>query len=201
MDFKFKYRKYAEALYSALREDAFYITLEESIEDGESSKEAMLRYMEYSMIEGEKSGELYIPEDHEYGVSIWTMPMNSELEAKKHHEKEKFLLYKMGDKSLKIYNAIVDIMSVNAEPFIGNDFWYLSIVGVRPEFQGQGLGAGLIRDVLKRADTLQVSTYLETFTSRNMTFYKRLGYKEVKSFHEPTTKAEYWLMIREPSKS
>jgi len=201
MNFKFKYRKYAEALYSALCNDAFYVTMEESIENGESSKEAMLRYMEYSMIEGEKSGELYIPEDHEYGVSIWTKPMNRSLEAKKHHEKELFLRNKMGDKSLKTYNTIVDIMSVNAEPFTGKDFWYLSIVGVIPEFQGQGIGAELIRDVLKKTDILKVSTYLETFTSRNVAFYKRLGYKDVKSFNEPTTNAKYWLMIREPSKT
>ena len=199
MSFKFKYRKYAEALYNALYEDAFYITMEESIESGELSKEAMLRYMEFSMIEGEKSGELYIPEDNEYGVSVWTKPINRELEAKKHHEKKLFLRNQMGDKCLNTYNAIVDFMSVNAGPFIGKDFWYLSIVGVRPEFQGQGLGSGLIKNILKKTDTLKVSTYLETFTPRNMTFYKRLGYQDIKSFNEPTTKAEYWLMIREPS--
>ena len=136
MSFKFKYRKYAETLYSALYEDAFYITMEESIESGESSKEAMLRYMEFSMIEGEKSGELYIPEDNEYGVSVWTKPINRELETKKHHEKKLFLLNQMGDKCLKTYNAIVDFMSVNAEPFIGKDFWYLSIVGCSPRVPG-----------------------------------------------------------------
>jgi len=199
MNFNFKYRKYAEALYSALSENVFYITMEESIENCESSEEAMLRYMEFSMTEGEKSGELYIPEDHEYGVSIWTKPINHELETKKHHEKELFLLNKMGNRSLKTYNTIVDFMSAKAEPFIGKNFWYLSIVGILPEFQGQGLGPGLIKNVLKKTDALKVSTYLETFTPRNMTFYKRLGYQEIKSFNEPTTKAEYWLMIREPS--
>jgi hypothetical protein len=85
--------EYAEALYSALSEDAFYITMEESVDNFES-KEAMVRYMEFSMIEGEKSGELYIPEDHEYGVSVWTKPINRELEIKKHNEKKCFFLTK-----------------------------------------------------------------------------------------------------------
>ena len=199
MDFEFKYRKYAEALYRALREDAFYITMKNSIGDGGSSKEAMLRYMEFSMIEGEKYGELYIPKDHEYGVSVWTKPLNGVLEAQKSAEKKLFLLSQMGEESLNTYNAIVEFMSAKAEPFIGQKFWYLSIVGVLPEFQGQGLGSGLIKNVLQKTDRLKVPTYLETFTPRNMTFYDRLGYQAIESFHEPTTEARYWLMIREPS--
>ena len=198
MNFKFKYREYAEALYRALSEDAFYITMEESVDNFES-KEAMVRYMEFSMIEGEKSGELYIPEDHEYGVSVWAKPINRELEIKKHIEKKLFLLNKMGAKSLKTYNAIVDFMSAKAEAYIDKNSWYLSIVGVLPEFQGQGFGPALIKNVLEKTDRLKVATYLETFTPRNMTFYNRLGYQAIESFHEPTTDAKYWLMIREPS--
>ena len=198
MNFKFKYREYAESLYRALSEDAFYITMEESVDNFES-KEAMVRYMEFSMIEGEKSGELYIPEDHEYGVSVWAKPINRELEIKKHNEKKLFLLNKMGAKSLKTYNAIVDFMSAKAEAYIDKNSWYLSIVGVLPEFQGQGFGPALIKNVLEKTDRLKVATYLETFTPRNMTFYNRLGYQAIESFHEPTTDAQYCLMIREPS--
>ena len=198
MDFKFKYRKFAEALYNSLSEDAFYITMEHSVECRDSSKEAMLMYMEFSMIEGEKYGELYIPEDHDYGVSIWTKPLNQELEAKRKHEKKLFLLNKMGEKSLETYNTIVESMSAKAEPFIDKNFWYLSIVGILTEFQGQGFGPGLIENVLKKTDTLKIPTYLETFTPRNMTFYRRFGYQKIKSFYEPTTKAEYCLMIRQP---
>jgi ribosomal protein S18 acetylase RimI-like enzyme len=172
--------------------------MEESVDNFES-KEAMVRYMEFSMIEREKSGELYIPEDHEYGVSVWTKPINRELEIKKHNEKKLFLLNKMGAKSLKTHNAIVDFMSAKAEAYIDKNSWYLSIVGVLPEFQGQGFGPALIKNVLEKTDRLKVATYLETFTPRNMTFYNRLGYQAIESFHEPTTDAKYWLMIREPS--
>ena len=199
MNFTFKYRQYAKALHSALTEDAFYITMEATVGNGESAKEAMLRYLEFSMLEAEKSGELYIPDDHEYGVSIWSKPINHDLEVKKQQEKKEFLLSEMGNKSLETYNAIVDFMSIKAEPFIGDDFWYLSIIGILPEFQGQGLGPKLITNVLEKTDSLNVPTYLETFTPRNMTFYERLGYRSVQSFDEPTTKATYWLMIREPS--
>jgi len=199
MSFKFKYRQYAKALHSALTEDAFYITMETSVGSGESAKEAMLKYMEFSMLEAEKSGELYIPDDHEYGVSIWSKPISNDLERQKRQEKKNFLRDEMGKKSLDTYNAIVEFMSTKAEPFIEEDFWYLSIIGVLPAFQGQGLGPALITNVLKKTDALNVPTFLETFTKRNMTFYERLGYRSVQSFDEPTTNAAYWLMIREPS--
>jgi hypothetical protein len=52
--------------------------MEKSIENG-SSKEAMIRYLDYSIIEGEQYGELYIPESHDYGLSIWARPLNENL--------------------------------------------------------------------------------------------------------------------------
>lgn len=198
MSFIYKYKKYAEALYQALGEDAFYITMERSVEKEISSKEAMLRYLEFSMLESENSGELYIPEDHDYGVSVWSKPTSNEIEAEKLSKKKVFLLNQMGEKSLQTYNEIVEFMSVKAKPYIGDNFWYLSILGVLPEYQGQGLGPALIQNVLDKTDYLKVPTYLETFTSRNMSFYQRLGYKEIKSFFEPKTGADYWLMIRPP---
>ncbi len=198
MIFNFKYRNYAKALHLALCDDAFYMTMEASIKSEDSPREAMLRYMEFSMIEAEKSGELYFPEEHEHGVSIWSKPINQKMEAQKNLEKKTFILNHMGENSLKIYTQIVEFMSQKAESHIGKEYWYLSIVGILPEFQGKGFGPELIKNVLKKTDAMNAPTYLETFTPRNMTFYKRLGYKESSSFFEPTTKAEYRIMTREP---
>jgi len=99
--------------------------------------------------------------------------------------------------SLRTYNSIVDLMTENAAALVGKNFWYLSIIGIHPEFQGRGLGLGLMKDVLKKADVLGVPTYLETFAPRNISFYNRIGYQVTGSFHEPITDAKYWLMIRD----
>ena len=88
-------------------------------------------------------------------------------------------------------------MSGKAVSLINEKSWYLSIIGILPEFQGQGLGVGLVESILDRTDQLNIPTYLETFTLRNITFYNRLGYEAVECFHEPTTSAKYWLMIRD----
>ena len=191
-----EYTKYAEALYCALRDDAYYITMEKTVENSVTSKEIMLRYLEYSMIEAKKYGILHIPKEHEYGVSVWAKPLSLNMQSQKHSEKKDFLLKYMGEKSLKTYQSIISFMEAKAQPLIKEDFWYLSIVGVLPDFQGQGLGQKLVENVLHKSDKNNISTYLETFNAKNIPFYERLGYKTVGTFFEPTTKSEYRIMVR-----
>jgi ribosomal protein S18 acetylase RimI-like enzyme len=191
-----KYRGYAIALYQALQEDAFYTTLEKSVGDPVLGREAMLQYLQFSMQEAEKYGLLFEPDGHHHGISIWIKPQSAELEVRMKDEKKQFLLGQMGSASETCYQQIVSQMSQNASGLIADDAWYLSIVGIKPEFQNRGLGPGLVTEVLQQSDRLQLPSYLETFSTRNMSFYERLGYDTVASFFEPTTEAEYWLMAR-----
>lgn len=197
MSYTFTYREYAEALYHALTEDAFYITMEKSVENG-SGMEAMIRYMDYSILEAVQYGETYIPQEHNYGASVWSKPINRELEQEKSARKKAFLLDHMGNGSLATYNTIVHNMSEAAEELVDKNYWYLSILGILPKFQNKGLGAGLVKDILDKADKQGAPTFLETFTRRNITFYERLGYQIVRKIHEPATNADYWLMTRTP---
>jgi ribosomal protein S18 acetylase RimI-like enzyme len=199
MKFEFRYLQYAQALYDALRDDAFYITMEKSVADALTPKMAMLKYLEYSMREAQQYGELVLPNVQPYGVSIWSKPLSDKIETKKSAQKKSFIEQEMGSDSLKTYNEIVAFMSDKTDPLIDKEAFYLSIVGVLPQFQGQGLGPNLITNVLRETDRLNVATYLETFTARNMSFYQRLGYRDLGSFDEPTTKAKYWVMMREPN--
>ena len=97
MNYQFKYRRYAEALYSALQDNPFYIKMEKSINNG-PAKEAMLKYLDYSIIEGKRYGEVFIPEKHDYGVSVWSKPLNKKLEKEKNEQKNSFLKDHMGKK-------------------------------------------------------------------------------------------------------
>lgn len=197
--YKFKYREFAEALYDALIPDPFYITLENQVQgDSLMKKEAMLRYFDYSMIESEVYGSLCIPDEHKYGVSIWSKPMDGNLERKMKSEKKEFLLNHLGQSALDSYLSIVDFMSDKATILAQSNPWYLSIVGLKPSFQNKGLGAGLIEPILRESDKQGIITYLETFTPRNITFYERLGYTAIDSFHEPVTNSPYWIMQRIP---
>ncbi len=198
MNYQFKYRELAEALYNALKDDPFYSTMENSVSgDAVSKREAMLTYMDYSMTEAETYGELFIPGNHKYGVSVWLKPIDKIKESEKKSFKKFFLLTNMGQNSLNTYLKIVEYMALKTIDLIKPDSWYLSIVGIKPALQGQGLGATLINNVLDKTDKLKVPTYLETFTPRNMSFYERLGYKNIASIHELTVDSKYWIMKRE----
>lgn len=196
MHYQFTYRAYAEALYEALQVDAFYTTLEHSVDNG-SSREAMLRYLDYSIKEAERYGAVVIPGDHNYGISIWSKPLEAQFEAEKYRQKQQFLEEHMGNASLDTYNAIVDFMSSASGKVVDDNYWYLSIVGILPEHQGKGLGAELLEQVLKETDQLQIPTYLETFTPRNVTFYNRFGYHTIESIDEPSTGSTYQVMVRD----
>ena len=195
MNYEFKYRKSSEALYDALKDDAFYITMEESINNG-SSREAMIRYLDYSLIEAEIYGEIFIPGNYNLGASAWAKPLDEDKEREKKEQKCEFIKVYMGSESLRTYNSIVSFMSEKAKLLIDENSWYLSIIGIAPEFQGQGLGASLLEQVLHETDQIGLSTYLETFTPRNMKFYNRMGYETIDSFFEPTTGSNYWIMNR-----
>lgn len=196
MDYNYSYRLPAEALYLALTEDAFYLTLEKSVTDG-SAREAMLRYMDYSMIEAAQYGKLLITSDNESGAAIWSHPLPKDIDEQKCREKREFIGRYMGSSSLNCYEAMVAAMADKSVPQINAEAWYLSIIGIHPRSQGQGLGVDLMDPVLQQTDRLKKPTFLETFTPRTIPFYERLGYQSLDRIHEPTSKADYWLMARE----
>ena len=148
------------------------------------------------MLEAREFGTLYLPGDQLHGVSVWLHPLSPERAIEKKRQREAFLVDRFGDQVLARYQQIMVLMDANAAPLVDQDAWYLSIVGVLPEFQNQGLGQSLITPVLEAADRAGVATYLETFTPRNKTFYARLGYQDAGTFAEPVTGASYAVMVR-----
>lgn len=200
MNYDFTYRVLSEALYDALIDDAFYIAMENSVAGGrDQRREAMLRYYDFSMREARKYGHLVTPDGNAFGAAIWSRPLNGDRSAQMAGEKKRFLREQMGAASLDIYARITAFMARQTGTVISPDSWYLSIVGITPAFQGQGLGGTLLQPTLNRTDGLGMHTYLETFTPRNMPFYERLGFKNAGGFDEPETKSRYWVMVRGPS--
>ena len=57
--------------------------------------------------------------------------------------------------------------------------WYLPVIGTDRPFQGQGLGAALFTHTLKQCDEGGHLAYLETGNPRNLSLYKRHGFKAI----------------------
>jgi ribosomal protein S18 acetylase RimI-like enzyme len=74
--------------------------------------------------------------------------------------------------------------------------WYLLFVGVKPAFQGRGLGSALLAPVLGRCDRERVPAYLEASSERNRALYERLGFEVIDEVQLPAGGPPMWLMWR-----
>ncbi len=55
--------------------------------------------------------------------------------------------------------------------------WYLPLVGVEPNAQGNGLGGALMRHAITRCDREGALAYLESSNPRNISLYERHGFE------------------------
>lgn len=57
--------------------------------------------------------------------------------------------------------------------------WYLSMIGVDPSRQGQGLGAALLKAGLARCNADGLPAYLESSSPKNVPLYERHGFEVI----------------------
>ena len=76
----------------------------------------------------------------------------------------------------------------------GEQWHYLRIAGVHPDFQGKGLGGLAIRAGLAQAAANGVPAVLETATPGNVGLYQNLGYRVSSEWHVPGGGPQFWTM-------
>ena len=96
------------------------------------------------------------------------------------------------------FDALRTAMGENtpAEPH-----WYLNMLATHPDWQRQGCGAALMREVFAIADEQGLPCYLETETAANVAYYRHNGF-EVRSEWDMRTEQSagphMWGMLRTP---
>lgn len=75
--------------------------------------------------------------------------------------------------------------------------WYVQLLGVRPESQGQGLSRAVLRPVFEAADRDRVPVYLETATEPNVAIYQKLGFA-LRGHRELSGGLPNWELVRAP---
>ncbi len=101
-----------------------------------------------------------------------------------------------GWRRLRVVSAAVDALERRRRHHVPGPHFYLSVLGVDPERQGEGLGSALLRPVLDRCDAERLPAYLETAVGRNVLLYERLGFDVVEELVLPRTDIHGWLMRR-----
>jgi GNAT superfamily N-acetyltransferase len=189
----------AASAVAALEHEPFYRTICAGyVRDGVRRRAVLARYFSYSIQEGREIGRCVHLADRTRGVAVWLLPHAPEVAARVARDKRLFLATTLDAEGCANYDRIVDFMSTQAASMVDDDAWYLSIVAVDPQAQGQGLGRKLLEPTLAEADRVSAACYLETFNPRNFSFYERLGFATAARFTEPTTGADYAVMVRSP---
>jgi len=190
------------ALVESLRHDPFYVAITEGY-DGDATRRsaALSRYFDYSMSEGARVGRCVQSLGDAPAAAVWLLPLSPERAAAEASAKAAFIRSALEPEGAENYHRIVEFMASRSRSIVSSAAWYLSIVGVAPSAQGQGVGGKLIRATLAEADQVGASSFLETFSQRNVNLYERLGFSVVASYEEPITKSQYWIMQRTPDTS
>ena len=184
---------------TALENDPFYQSICAGyVHDAVGRRAVLTQYFAYSIQEGKEIGRCIHLADSARGVAVWLLPQAPDVRSRAAQNKRVFLQATLDAQGCANYYRIVDFMNSKAASLLDRDTWYLSIVAVDPAAQGQGLGRKLLEPTLAEADRVSATCYLETFSPRSLSFYERLGFAPAARFAEPTTGADYVVMVRDP---
>ena len=127
------------------------------------------------------------------GVAMWLPPGQAQLGAL---EQLRMLPAMAGAMGRDLPRALRGMSAMDAghphEPH-----WYLWLLGVDPQRQGEGLGGRLLAEVLERCDRDRLPAYLEATTPRNRELYLRHGFEDRGELRLPDDGPRLWPMWRE----
>lgn len=75
--------------------------------------------------------------------------------------------------------------------------WLLDMLAVDPDVQGRGIGTAMLRFAMERAAADRLPLFLETGVARNVAFYERHGFTEMRSADAPDGGPHVWFMRRD----
>ena len=190
----------ARSLAAALIGDPFYRTVTVACGDDECARLAMLEaYFALALAEGGQAGRVDLADAAGNGAAIWTTDTPADQRQAAYAQRETALRALLGERGFAHFAAIVENMEHALAPHGLQDAWYLSIAGIAPAAQGQGLGALVLAPGLAAVDAAGAACFLETYNERSLPFYARLGFQVAGRYAEGVTGCDYWLMLRPPS--
>jgi ribosomal protein S18 acetylase RimI-like enzyme len=78
----------------------------------------------------------------------------------------------------------------------GKSYTYLLVIGVAPQFQGQGFAGKLLRALIDKSEGAGIPIYLETETENNVRMYEHFGFEVVKKIVLPVINLPMWELTR-----
>jgi ribosomal protein S18 acetylase RimI-like enzyme len=131
--------------------------------------------------------------DANRGGAVWALPDRWKISPGQQLTMVARLLGGLGLRTRRVLAGLHDIERRHpTEPH-----YYLAVLGVDPDEQGQGLGSALMGPVLRSCDEDRIPAYLESSKERNVDFYGRHGFRVLEELRLPAG-PPVWLMWRDP---
>lgn len=150
----------------------------------------------YSM----KYGQVFAPSGQLEGIAAWVPGAYADMNLFRMISSGAFWTgMKMGmeiAKKLKVIFGPVE--HDRKEHMLGRSYIYLQIIGISPQYQGQGLGGKLLHALFAESEKSGLPIYLETETDENVSLYEHLGFSVLRKVTLPLIDLPMWEMIREP---
>jgi ribosomal protein S18 acetylase RimI-like enzyme len=132
------------------------------------------------------------------GVAAWIPPGKSSLNILRWGTEVLTLVFQVGWRGVwRILSVITEFEKYHKRD-MPQPHWYLSILGVAPATQGQGIGSLLLAPILQLADQQNLPCYVETSTEKAVRFYQKNGFEVLRTIELPKQNLQFWTMKREP---
>ncbi len=183
-------RELSETLSQAFRDDPAICWVLKG--DPESRQKSLLKMFPAVVAASSRSGLVRATEDGA-AVSLWRNPDALQPGL---IETMSALPVLLGIFGLRLPRALrLNAYMYSKHPDVGA-FYYLQYVGVRPRYQGKGLGRQVIGAGLSIADSEERPVVLETANPDNVPLYQRMGFDVVEEWQVAAGAPKFWTMLR-----
>ncbi|MEJ7820696.1 MAG: GNAT family N-acetyltransferase [Chitinophagaceae bacterium] len=143
------------------------------IKQGYNRKERLRRLMEYSFNVCYRFGEVFLS-DEKNACALVVYPDKKKTTLKSILLDAKLIISCVGLKNIKKTLAR-ESMIKKIQP--KGRMSYLWFIGVDPEYQNEGIGSNLLREVIRDSGHKKRPIFLETSTLKNLPWYQKFGFE------------------------
>jgi ribosomal protein S18 acetylase RimI-like enzyme len=168
------------------------------VPDDEGRRRALPWFFGRALRVAQLYGEAQTTPDGVHGAAIWLPPGDTIITPWRIVRSGMIMApFKFGLPAFRRFMLVMNRFEDWHKRDMPPEHWYLMVLGVEPERQGQGMGSALISPGLARADRERLPCYLETDKEINVTFYRKHGFEVVVEEELPDG-PRVWTMRREP---
>ncbi len=185
----------AEMLYRAFADNAMMRFLASA---ARSSERAVRENFTYILERARVNGIVLRTSPRYEGVAVWFLRGFAQSSIKLDVRIAWYMLrtYRLRDIRM-LLPFYMQIEQAHAR-IIRQPHYYLEILGVDPQYQGQGFSSKLLRPVLAHADQQRKHCYLETQSDSNVALYQHFGFEVMDTIPVAFDAVPYTLMLRKP---